>query len=113
MNTKGASSLKKTGFSLKPSNVNSSSAMNKCCKPLHVEMLAGGCRSRAGAGNCSCSGFMSKASSSKRNILLYPHPYHLSAPYSVTVPEPLGMGCETDAPFVAEQSANTDSLLAV
>ena len=45
------------------------------------------------------------------HILLHPCPYRLSC--SVIVPEPLGTGCETDAPFVAEQSDNTDSLLAV
>lgn len=89
--------------------------MNGCYKPLHAEMLAGGCRSRAAAGNRSCSGFKTKASPSKPRshysigVLLYPRPL----PCSVIVPEPLGMGCETDAPFVAEQSANTDSLLAV
>lgn len=114
MDKKEAASLKKTGFSLKSSNVNSSSAMNGCCKPLHVEIMAGGCRSRAAAGNCSSSGFMSKARPSKSRshysirVLLYPHPYRLSAPCSVMVPEPLGMGCEIDALFVAEQSANTD-----
>lgn len=46
-------------------------------------------------------------------LFLHPCPYRLSAPCSVIVPEPLGTGCETDAPFVAEQSDNTDSLLAV